>query len=283
MQKTIIVLCLCLLGTQAQAAPTDIVARAGTLSMTGADVTNLIDSLDATTRARVLANPNGLADLVRDRLTTEALLAEANTKNWAAHPDVALRIQQARDGVVLQSYLATVAKPDPGYPTDALVQTTYDANKSQFVIPRQYHLAQLVLPIAASQKDGGARAAADLHRRAAGSDRAFANAAKQPGVAETDLGWVAENRLQPKIRDAVAGLQVGGLSDPMRLADGFHIFRLVATKPAGTAALADVRPQIVAALQRQKADTNARAYIAALQGRQHVQINEIALSAAVPK
>ena len=282
MQKTLPLLAL-LLATQAQAAPTDVVARAGTLSMTAADVTSLIASLDAPTRTRILASPTGVADLVRDRLTTEALLAEANAKNWAARPDVALRIQQARDGVVLQSYLATVARPDPGYPSDALVQTTYDANKSKFVIPRQYHLAQLVLPIAANQKDGGARAAADLHRRAQGNDRTFASAAKQPGVTETDLGWVADNRLQPDIRDAVAGLQVGGLSDPMRLADGFHIFRLVATRPAGTAALADVRPQIVAALQRQQADTNARAYIAALQGRQHVQINEIALAAAVPK
>ena len=283
MRKTLPFLILLLCAHQAQAAPTDIVARAGSLSMTAADVTNLVGSLDANTRAKVLANPDGVADLVRDRLTTEALLAEANTRNWAARPDVAQRIAQARDGVILQTYLAAVAKPDPAYPSDAVVQTTYDANKSKFVIPRQYHLAQLVLPIAAKEKDGGARAAVDLRRRASGSDRAFANAARQAGVTETDLGWVADNRLQGNVRDAVAGLQEGALSDPMRLADGFHIFRLVATRPAGTAALADVRPQIVAALQRQKADSNARAYIAALQGRQHVQINEIALSAAVPK
>ena len=276
---TLLALGICL---PALAAPNDVVARAGNLSMTQADVTTLLDGLDAQTRARVLAQPNGLTDLVRARLTTEALLAEANSRNWAANPDVARQIQQARDNVVLQSYLASVSKPDPSYPSDQLVQNTYDANKSKFVVARQYHLAQLQLPLVAGAKDGGARQAADLRRRAAGSDRAFAAAAKQPGVTESDLGWIAEDRLAPDIRNAVAGLQVGGVGDPVRLADGFHIFRLVATKPATTAALADVRPQIVAALRQQKANENARAYIAALQGRQHVEINEIALAGAVP-
>jgi peptidylprolyl isomerase len=272
-----------LLATTARAAPGDIVARAGNLSMTAGDVASLLNGLDPQARARVLASPDGVAQLVRARLTTEALMAEANARNWAATPDVARQIQTARDGVVLQTYLASVSKPDPAYPSDADIQTAYDANKAQFVIARQYQLSQLVVPLAPGQKDGGARQAADLRRRAAAGDRAFAAAAKQPGVSETMLGWVADNRLQPAIRDAVGGLPVGGLSDPMKLADGFHIFRLDATRPAGTAPLAEVRPQIVDALRRQKAEANARAYLAALQGKQHVEINEIALSNAVPK
>ncbi len=281
MRKTLCLIAI-LACADARGAPADVVARAGNLSMTEADVSALISGLDPATKGRVLASPDGVAQLVRARLTTEALLAEANARNWPASPDIARQIQQARDGVILQTYLASVSKPDPAYPSDAEVQTTYDANKSQFVIPRQDRLAQLVVPIQSSQKDGGARLAADLRRRS-GSDRAFANAGRQPGVTEAELGWVAENRLQPPIRDAVGGLQVGSLSDPLRLQDGFHIFKLEATRPAGTAALADVKPQIVQALRRQKADANARAYLAALQGRQHVEINEIALSAAVPK
>ena len=279
--KKLILLALLVAGA-AQAAPTDVVARAGNFSMTGADVTALLNTVDAATRARVLATPDGVVQLVRSRLTTEALLAEAQSKNWPANPDIARQIEEARDNVILQTYLASVSKPDPGYPSDQDIQTTYDANKSQFVVPRQDRLAQLILPLAANSKDEGARAAADARRRVAVSDRAFAAAGKQPGLTENEVGWIAENRLQPPVRNAVAGLPEGGVSDPVRLADGFHIFKLEATKPAGTASLADVRAQIVDALRRQKAQQNARAYLASLQEKQHVQINEIALSQAVP-
>ena len=274
---------LVLLSAPAWGAPNDVVARAGTLTMTQGDVTALLQGLDPQTRARVEAQPNGLVDLVRARLTTEAVVAEANAKNWAATPDVARQIGQARDNVILRTWLESLSKPDPAYPPDQLVQNTYDANKSKFVVARQYHLAQLLMPVVAGAKDGGARQAADLRRRAAGSDRAFAAAAKGPGVTQTDLGWIGEDRLQPSIRDAVGGLSVGGVSDPVRLADGFHIFKLVATKPAQTATLAEVRPQIVAALRQQKANENARAYVTSVQRKQHVEINEIALAGAVPK
>ena len=43
------------------------------------------------------------------------------------------------------------------------------------------------------------------------------------------------------------------------------------------------RPQIVAALRNEKAQQNARAYLARLQQSQHAEINEIALNAAVGK
>lgn len=249
-------------------APSDVVARQGTITMTAGDVNALLARLDPQTRARVENTPGALVDVVRRRLATEALLAEANAKNWAQRPEIAAQIADARTQVIGQTYLASVSAPDAAYPSDAEIASAYAQNKAQFLLPRAYHLAQIATQAAADDE---------------GKRRAVLAAKGFPAAKSTDLGWLPEDRLPPTITQAVAGLPVGGVSDPVHLGDGWHVFKLLATRPATTESLQDARPQIVAALRNEKAQANARAYIAKLQQSQHAEINEIALNAAVGK
>jgi peptidyl-prolyl cis-trans isomerase SurA len=45
-----------------------------------------------------------------------------------------------------------------------------------------------------------------------------------------EIGWVSQNDLDRKIYAAISGLKKGGYSDPVSLANGYHIFKLVDSK-----------------------------------------------------
>lgn len=246
-------------------ARSEVIARAGPHAITVGDLDDLLAGLDAKTRATLLATPGGALGLIRNRLATMALLSEANAKDWAARPDVARQVAAARDRVVAQSYLDTVAAPPDAYPSAAQVRDAYEANKAHFVIGRQDSLEGVLVAGNAGSAAPPAGTPAALF--AAGRPHAF--------------GLTLENALRPAVRDAVAGLAVGAVSAPVRLDDGWHVFRLVATRPAHPASLDEIRPQLVAALRRQRSETDAHAYLATLLERDHARINEIALSAAL--
>ena len=46
-----------------------------------------------------------------------------------------------------------------------------------------------------------------------------------------EIGWVSQSDIESKIYNAISKLNKGGYSDPVALSDGFHIFKLLDTKP----------------------------------------------------
>ena len=125
----------------------DIVAQRGDVRMTGAELKDTLQSADPAARAQVTATPQSLANFVRERVLNMAVLAEAEGKKWDSQPEIARRIHEARDAVILQTYLASLVPPDPAYPSEADVATAYETNKARLVLPRQFHIAQIVLTV----------------------------------------------------------------------------------------------------------------------------------------
>jgi parvulin-like peptidyl-prolyl isomerase len=89
--------------------------------------------------------------------------------------------------------------------------------------------------------------------------------------------------LAPEIKAAVAGLPEGGISDPVRMSDGWHLVKLIGTRPASPAPLADVKASLADALRKQRTQQNAQAYVAAAMRAQPAQIDEIALNKLAAK
>ncbi len=283
-----VVLAPLLLAAAADPPPSDIVAQRGDVRLTVADVREMLNRADPATRARLEASPAALASFVRDRLLDMALLAEARAKGWDQKPDVVQRANEARDTVIAQTYAASLVPSDPAYPTDADVAAAYEANKTRFMLPRQYHLAQIVVLVAANAshdaEEDARRKAADLRAQAVKPKADFAELAKKQSQDRAsadhggDLGWLREDQLLPALKDPVAGLPENGVSDVIRLPDGFHILQLLGTKPAGPAALADVKPQLVQALRQARAQQVIRAYIDEMLRQQPIELNEIDLA-----
>lgn len=266
----------------------DLVAQRGDVRLTGAELQDVLSLLDPAVRAQVTATQQGLANFARERVLNMAVLAEAKAKNWDTQPEVVRKIAAMRDAVITQTYLASLVPPDPGFPSDAEVAAAYESNKARLVLPRQYHIAQIVLlvkPGATAQEDEDVhKKALALRAQAARPNADFGELARKnsqdPQSADKggDVGWLQEPAMLPVVRDAVSGLIESGISQPVRASDGWHILKLLAMKPAGPMSLQDARPQIVAALRQARTQRLVRAYLDNMLKAQPIQLNEIELA-----
>jgi parvulin-like peptidyl-prolyl isomerase len=188
--------------------------------------------------------------------------------------------------VVAASYLEAHASPPETFPTEAEVETAYQLNQQRFVTPRQYHLAQVYLrrPKDGSEAAAVRKNASSLFEELRKSPDRFAEAARAKSNDSAsaakggDLMWVSEDQVQPEIRVVLAGLTTGAVSEPIELADGWHIVRLIETKAAAVTPLTQVHGPLVAMLRQQRTQENAAALVSKLMTEQQAGVDEIALA-----
>ena len=275
----------------AQPAPdaaTDIVAQRGDVRVTVAQLQDMLSRMDPAQRAQLLANPQALSGFVRDRVLSLAVLADAQARGWDQRPEVKARAEDARNNVVVQSFLQTIVPADPNFPTEADVQAAYDANKARFQIPKQFHLAQIVVlvpPGAAKEVEDAARKrATELRAQAAKSGANFGEIARKSSDERSsadkagDVGFLREDQLLPVVREAVVNMPEGAVSEPLRAPDGWHIVKMLGSKPATVAPLSDVQAQLVQALKQARTQAAVRQYLEDLVRKEPIQINEIGLA-----
>jgi peptidylprolyl isomerase len=268
--------------------PADIVAERGDVKLTAADIRAMLDRLDPAQRSQAQATPAALAEFVRDRLLRQTLLADAHAANWDQNADVVARANDARDAVIVQTYLASRAPPDANYPSLADIAATYEANRERFTVPKQYHAAQIVILVpagAAKDVDEAAhRRVRELRQQALDSKSDFADLANRNSQDRAtvgrggDLGWVREDQLVPALRDVVTTLSENAISEPVRSPEAWHIVKLLGTKPASVLPLDQVRDTLVQALRQTMAQQLARAYVDEMLRKEPIKLNEIDLA-----
>ena len=267
---------LALLLLLAAAAPDPIVAVHGTQELTASALRALLADVPPEQRKTYEANPESLKALIRDHFLGAAILAEAQAQHWDERPEVVALAQRAHDLAITQSFLVSQSHVPAGYPSDAEVQAAWDANKAQLMQPRGYKLEQVLVTGA---QDAAKKTLGALHAQLNHGHAALEAASKQvAGAQYADLGWVAENRLSPAAKDAVAGLLEGQITPPVCTAQGCVVLKLVATRPAGPAPLAEVKDQLTRALRQQKQRELQQAYANMLLAKQPVRVDEIQLS-----
>jgi len=273
--------CLILL---AAAAEDPVIAERGTDRITVSQARALIAGTDHATQHRLTTDPSALKQFLRDVLLQRAILGQAQTEKWDQRPEVTALLARARDQIVLQTYLATHAKLPAGYPADSDIEAAYDANKARFMQPRAYHLVQVFLPRAAyATPEDGRKRLLPLRAQVQRGRASLEAAAKGiSGARYMDMGWAPESQLVPAVKEAVAGLPEGAMADPLCIENGCHLIRLVATRPAGPAPLADIRDELIKALKQQKQAQVETAYASGLLTKQPVEVNEIQLSRLAP-
>ena len=276
------------IAANAQPVADTVVAQRGDVRLTYADLQDALALLDPAARAQVTATPQSLANFTRERLLNKAVLSEAMSKKWDTRPEIIRRINETRDAVITQTYLMSLVPPDPSFPSEADVTAAYDNNKPHLIVPRQFHIAQIVLSekpgMSQQELDEISKRAADLRAQAVRPKADFADLAKkfsqEPQSADKggDVGWLREPDMIPAVKDVVAGMIEGGISQPVHVPGGWHILKLLAVKPAGELPLIDAKPQIVAALRQARAQRMMRAYLDDMLKSQPIQLNEIELT-----
>jgi parvulin-like peptidyl-prolyl isomerase len=229
-----------------------------------------------------LADQQVMNRLVQLEIIRKAILGEAKAKNWQKRPEVAKQIDQAADAITLKDYLASVVALPAGYPSADDIRKAYDLNRDRFMVPRQYHLEQIFIASPKGDKNAASaqKTASDLATRARSSgvkfeDLARASSQHKPSALKGgDMGWAPETQILPEIRQVVAGMAKGEISAPIRSDVGWHVVRMLDTRPAAPRPLAEVTPLIIASLRQSKQQQDEQLYIVRMLQKTPVTVNQ---------
>ena len=262
-----------------------VLGKMGGAELHNSELAAVLETQPADARRQLADDPAALERLVRSELMRKAVLNEARQKGWDKRPELQPLIERARDQVVVNSFVANIAKPAEGYPSEEEIKQFYEANKAQLIAPPQFHLAQIFLPAAANlsqdKADEVRKKITELSAKLGKSGAEFANLAKEYSAHKAsadkggDLGWFSEEQMVPEMRRAVAGLNKGEVSQPIKSAEGWHLVKLLDKKPAGPRPLADIRANLVVAMRNRKAQELERAYLEALATKLPPAINQV--------
>ena len=252
----------------------DMVARVADTQVTADELRGWFDTLGPTDKAAVAKDPALLSQLVRAYLARRLVLTEALTQKWEQRPEVKTQLERAREQALIDLYLQSASRPPEAYPSEAELQAAYQGNPTASEIARQFRLAQIFIAAkkgTEGQADEKARQRLDdvaKKLKVKGADFAAiattdSDEAGAPGRS-TDLGWLTEAQLVPAIRPTVTTLKVGAISEPIRLDDGWHLLKLLETKPPSVRPFAEVKDMLKAQLREDHALVTRQAYLARL-------------------
>ncbi|MEG9481050.1 SurA N-terminal domain-containing protein [Mannheimia sp. HC-2023] len=132
--------------------------------------------------------------------------------------------------------------------TDEQIQTYYDRNKGDYVTKGEAHLAHI-------QVATEAEAQAVEQELKNGADFATAAKAKSADTLSAnnggDLGWAKAGTFPKAFEDAVANLDVGQVSNPVKVDNAYHIIKVLERKPEQAIELAQVKDKIAQTIRQE--------------------------------
>jgi peptidylprolyl isomerase len=251
-----LVIAYCVNGVSgAWAADTDPVATAGTVTVTVGDIKKVLGTIQEEQRKQIQGNLNQLRNVVNGQLVESLILNDVKAKKIDQQPDVIARLEASRRQILVDAYVTASVQPSSiPESTDAEIRQVYENNKANLMGPRQFHLAQIWIALdpradATAQQTAEAKKNAIVAKlKTKGAD--FTAIAKtdsdQPDAATKggELPIQSENTLTPPLRPVIPGLTKGAVSEPIRLADGWHIFKMLDVIPPKQLTLEETRAQI---------------------------------------
>ena len=262
-------------------ADQDIIARMGNITLTELDVRSIIQT--APEEARTATD---LEKRIRTDIIRRAIATEARQQAFDKKPDMAARMQQAAEQVLVTSYMNSIAQPPKDFPSVALLNQAYEANKDALKTPKQYRLRQIYL---VGKDDKARKLAEQLVSEANRKGASFATLARKqsqhaPSASKGgDMGWLNENELAPMFREAISGLAINGISQPVAGAEGLHILKLEERKEPELQSLDKVRDLLVRNLRLRQAAQLEQAYLEAMLQRTPISLNGIALEEIIKR
>ncbi len=275
----------------ASARADETIASRGAIQMTLDELRDALSRQEPAVKEQVLGSQQATREFVQDRLLRKVLLAELSAERFDQNPDIAGRANEAREAVLVQAWLATQARLDPAFPSQAEIQAAYEANKARFAVPTQYLVSQIAILVpAGATKEAEADALKkirDIRVEALKPKADFAELARKSSQDKNsadkggELGWVREDQIVGGVREAVRSLATDAISEPVRSNDAWHIVKVKGKKPPSVLPLDQVSTTLVNAMRANRAQEQVRAYIQALLAKQAVEINEVGLAGKI--
>jgi peptidylprolyl isomerase len=272
----------------AGAASGDVIARGGGVTLAAGDIRALVQALPEGDRKVAGTDGAALERLVRNEVVSRAVLAEAKQAGFERQPETQAQFARLHDEALLRLWLAKQAAVPADYPAEADVKAAYDANQKVLVGPTQYRLAQVYigLPDDPAKLSAALRKAAEVGGKLSG-DKVAADFSK---LAESysehaesagkggDMGFLPDNQLAPEVLAAVRALKPGEVAGPIRTAQGLHYLKLLDRKAGAALSFAEAHDALAGALRTRRANELSQAYLATLNTRLGISVNQIALA-----
>ena len=166
--------------------------------------------------------------------------------------------------------------------TEAEMRQYYNAHPDEFLRPARVTLREVFIAVptqgtgaqatfnAAEDEAARAKAAAARDRILGGEDMvAVVNEVSEGGSKANGgiVGPVNLDDISPAIKDAVSALEVGAVAEPLRLAGGYHVFKVESRTEAETAPFDEVREQIYQRILMSRVDAETAKYLERLRAQ----------------
>jgi peptidylprolyl isomerase len=251
-----------------------------------AEVREMLDQLPANTRDALRSDKAALEQYVRAELVRRTLIKEAAAVDFDSDPKVAGQLQRARDEALVRLWIAKQATVSDEYPSEEDLKLAYQVNSAALTPPVQYRVAQIFVSapngVDPARLAVAMRKAAEVGSRLPGGDfAALARAHSEHAESAArggDVGLLAANQMLPEILTAVRNLEVGATAGPVKTSQGLHYVKLLDKKVEPLPSFEDSRGQLRAALRARRVQELEQAYLAALNAKLNVAVDQIALA-----
>lgn len=178
---------------------------------------------------------NGLVD----QLIQQQLLADASTGTSA---QIEYTLRNERRALVAADVITEIANTSV---TEADLQAAYDERFTDAEDVPEFNAAHLLV----ETEEEAVAAKARIDEGAAFADVAREISTGPTGPNGGNLGWFGAGAMVPEFEQAVAALEVGGVTDPFETQFGWHVATLLETRVQALPTLDQVRSQLAQELQ----------------------------------
>ena len=130
--------------------------------------------------------------------------------------------------------------------TEDTIQAAYDAKYKEAVPTLEYHASHILV----ETEEKATELLTQIQGGAAFAEVAKTNSADGSAASGGDLGWFGTGAMVKPFEDAVLAAKVGEVAGPIETDFGWHLILVTETRNSAAPALADVRDDIGAELQK---------------------------------
>ena len=222
----------------------------GDLRVDAADFEGNLLRIPQDKRAGFRQSYDRVVSVVDNVFLARSFAAKAREQNLDKDPAVQARLKQVQDAFLADLYVQSLEKEGVDIDIERRARELYTADQETYRTEEEAHVQQILVGTACRTKG----AALELAAKAAREARAGANflelAEKYSEPGETankggDIGTGPVKRLVEPVREALAKLKPGEISDPVESKFGIHVVKLIERKPATVRPFEAVKAQVI--------------------------------------
>ena len=222
----------------------------GNITVDAADFEGNILRIPEDRRAGFRRSYYRVAAVIDNVFVTRSVAQKARDAGLDKDPAVQARLKQLQDAFLADEYMKKIEKDAQVADVDTRAREMYIADKEKYMTDEEVQMQQVLIGVKCRTKDAALELARKAHDEAVSGTDFLAVAAKYSDVGERaekggDLGWGPVKAFVPSVREAVAKMKKGEISEPVESPFGYHVFKLIDRKAPVQKPFEAVKKQII--------------------------------------